>query len=327
MKFLGLMCASALAIAVAAPASAQEIQLTLSHNAAPGNPKDEGSKHFAACMAEKSGNRIAVQVAGSAQLGDDAAMITGLRTGSIDMSLTSQGPMAAVVPEIAALGLPYLFDSPEHAWKVVDGPIGEELAKLADAKGMILLGFMDNGIRQTSNTKHPIEKPADLVGLKIRTPSDPITVAIFEALGANTQQIKFSELYIALQQGVVDGQENPLMNIYFAKLQEVQPYISLTGHKYETTPFLFSKKKWEQLSADDQGIVRGCAKDAIDFQRKLATETEARLLKEMPAQGVKINEVDRGPFREATQPVIDQAYGSPIGDFARRVVEAAKKAS
>jgi tripartite ATP-independent transporter DctP family solute receptor len=184
MKISGLMFAGLLTIAAVAPALGQEVKLTLSHNAAPGNPKDEGSKHFAACAAEKSSGRIEVQVAGSATLGDDAASITGLRTGSIDMSANSQGPISAAVPEFSALGMPYLFTSSEHAWKVLDGPIGLELAKKAEAKGMILLGIMDNGIRHTSNNKHPINTPADVAGLKIRTPPDPATVAIFKALGA-----------------------------------------------------------------------------------------------------------------------------------------------
>jgi TRAP-type transport system periplasmic protein len=325
MRFSGMILAGLFMAGASTMALGQEVQLTLGHGTALGNPRDEAAKHFASCAADKSSGRIAVQVAGSAQLGDDAAMITGLRTGSIDMSANSQGPMAAVVPEIAALGLPYLFNSPEHAWKVVDGPIGQELAEKADAKGLILLGFMDNGIRQTSNGKHAINKPEDLQGLKIRTPADPITVAIFQKLGADTQQIKFSELYIALQQGVVDGQENPLMNIYFAKLHEVQKFISLTGHKYETTPFLMSKRTWSRLGDADKGVIQACAKDAIAFQRKLASDTEAKLVKEMPAQGVQINEVDRELFRKATAPVIDDALKSDIGAFVREVVDAAAK--
>jgi TRAP-type transport system periplasmic protein len=325
MRFPAMILAGLLMAGASTAALGQEVKLTLGHGTALGNPRDEAAKHFAACAADKSSGRIAVQVAGSAQLGDDAAMITGLRTGSIDMSANSQGPMAAVVPEIAALGLPYLFNSTEHAWKVVDGPISQELAEKADAKGIILLGFMDNGIRQTSNGKHAINKPEDLQGLKIRTPADPITVAIFQKLGADTQQIKFSELYIALQQGVVDGQENPLMNIYFAKLHEVQKFISLTGHKYETTPFLMSKRTWSRLGDADKGVIQACAKDAIAFQRKLASDTEAKLVKEMPAQGVQINEVDRELFRKATAPVIDDALKSDIGAFVREVVDAAAK--
>jgi tripartite ATP-independent transporter DctP family solute receptor len=326
MKVSRLMFAGLLTIAAVSPALAQEVKLTLSHNAAPGNPKDEGSKHFAACAAEKSGGRIEVQVAGSAQLGDDAASITGLRTGSIDMSANSQGALSTVVPEFSALGMPYLFQSSEHAWKVLDGPVGEELGKKTEAKGMILLGIMDNGIRHTSNNKHPIVKPEDVAGLKIRTPPDPATVAIFRQLGADPQPLKFSELYMALQQGVVDGQENPLMNIHSSKLYEVQKFISLTGHKYETTPFLFSKRTWSRLDEADQEVIRACAKEAVTFQRNLVLETEQRLMTEMPTLGVQVNEVDREPFRAATEPVLEDAYKSDIGAFVREVVTKANEA-
>ncbi|HYG90028.1 MAG TPA: TRAP transporter substrate-binding protein [Azospirillum sp.] len=325
MRLIGLCFAALVGLAVSGPALAQEVKLTLGHGAAAGNPRDEGAKRFAELVKERSQGRIAIQVAGSAQLGDDAAMVTGMRTGSIDMSANSQGAVTNVVPEYGALGMPYLFDSPEHAWKVVDGPIGEEIAKKSEAKGLILLGFMDNGIRHTSNAKRPILHPEDVKGLKIRTPPDPVTVSIFRALGADTQQIKFSELYIALQQGTVDGQENPLANIYYSKLHEVQKFISLTGHKYETTPFLMSKRSWDRLSEADRKVIRASAKDAVDYQRQLALEIDRKLLEDMPKLGIKIDKVDRAEFAKVTQPVIDEALKSGIGGFVRQTVAEAQK--
>jgi tripartite ATP-independent transporter DctP family solute receptor len=319
------VCIAALLVFAAGPALAQEVRLTLGHGAAAGNPRDEGAKKFAEVVKQKSGGRIEVQVAGSAQLGDDAAMVTGMRTGSIDMSLNSQGAVTNVVPEYAALGMPYLFDSPEHAWKVVDGAVGEEIARKSEAKGLILLGFMDNGIRHTSNNKHPIEKPDDVKGLKIRTPPDTVTVDIFKALGADTQQIKFSELYVALQQGAVDGQENPVTNFYYSKLYEVQPHLALTGHKYETTPFLMSKRTWDKLEEADQQAIREAAKEAVAYQRDLALADDKRLLEQLPKEGVKITQVDREAFRQATAPVIEEAYEGDIGDFVRQVVAEARK--
>jgi tripartite ATP-independent transporter DctP family solute receptor len=324
MKKIGI-CIAALLTFAAVPALAQEVKLTLGHGAAAGNPRDEGAKRFAEAVKEKSNGRIGVQVAGSAQLGDDAAMVTGMRTGSIDMSLNSQGAVTNVVPEFGALGMPYVFDSAGHAWKVVDGAVGDEIAKKSEAKGLIVLGFMDNGIRHTSNNKRPIGKPDDLKGLKIRTPPDPVTVSIFRALGADTQQIKFSELYIALQQGAVDGQENPVTNFYYSKLHEVQPHLALTGHKYETTPFLMSKRTWDRLSDADHQAIRAAAKEAVEYQRRLALDDDKRLLEQLPKDGVKITEVDREAFRKATAPVIEEAYKSNIGDFVRTVVAEAQK--
>ncbi|HYG90032.1 MAG TPA: TRAP transporter substrate-binding protein [Azospirillum sp.] len=328
MKLVGIYLAALVGIAACGPALGQEakVKLTLGHNAAAGNPKDEGAKYFAERVRERSGGRIEIQVAGSAQLGDDTANITGMRTGSIDLSANSQGALSTLIPEFGALGMPYLFDSLEHAWKVVDGPVGEELAKKADAKGLVLLGLMDNGIRHTSNSKRPIEKPEDLHGLKIRTPPDPVTVSIFRALGADTQQIKFSELYIALQQGVVDGQENPIMNVHSSKLYEVQKYISLTGHKYETTPLLMSKRTWSRLSEADREVIRVSATEALEYQRRLSKETEQKVTDEMPKLGIQINSPDRDLFRKASMPVIEEAYKSEIGGFVRKVVAEAQKA-
>jgi tripartite ATP-independent transporter DctP family solute receptor len=325
MKLTSICLAALIGIAAAGPALAQEVKLTLGHNAAPGNPKDEGSRHFAEKVKELSGGRIEIQVAGNAQLGDDTANLTGMRSGSIDLSANSQGAVSTLIPEFGALGMPYLFDTLDHAWKVADGPIGDELAKKADAKGLVLLGIMDNGIRHTSNNKHPITKPDDLKGLKIRTPPDPVTVAIFRTLGADTQQIKFSELYIALQQGVVDGQENPIMNVYSSKLHEVQKFISLTGHKYETTPLLMSKRTWTKLSDADKEVIRAAAKDSVAFQRNLSKETEAKVTAEMPKLGIQVNTPDRELFRKASQPVIDEAYKGETGDFIRKVVAEAGK--
>ena len=138
----------------------------------------------------------------------------------------------------------------------MDGTIGEELARSFDGVGLVVLGWWDNGIRQITNSKHPINRPEDLRGLKIRTPADPATIDTFQALGAATQQINFSELYVALQQGVVDGQENPLVNIHTGKLYEVNRFISLTGHKWECRPVFASRIAWGRLSPEDQRLVQ-----------------------------------------------------------------------
>ena len=145
---------------------------------------------------------------------------------------------------------------------MLDGPVGEQLAADAKAKGLVLLALWDNGIRHTSNNVRPIGKPEDLAGVKVRTPPDPMTVDIFKALGANPTPMAFSELYIALQQGVVDGQENPLMNIYSSKLYEVQKFISLTAHKYEATPLFASAVVFNTLPKADQQAVLDAAAEA-----------------------------------------------------------------
>lgn len=320
------LAAGAVGIAPAAFAQAQApMKLTLGHNAAPGNPKAEGGIKFAELVKERSKGRITVQLAGAAQLGEDLTMVSGMRTGTLDMSINSQGPVSSVVPELAALGLPFLFSSLPNAWKVLDGPIGQELAKKLEAKGLILLAFMDNGIRQTSNNKHPINKPDDLKGLKIRTPADPATVDMFQAMGASTQQINFSELYIALQQGVVDGQENPLANIHSSKLHEVQKYISFTNHKYECSPFLMSAITWARLSPADRKLIKDAAQEAANYERKLMQESDEKLLaeyKKMPS--ITLNNTDPKLFKAATEKVWDSWEKKPFGDFVKKLRAASK---
>ena len=311
------------AVAAAFGAQAQATKLTLGHGAAPGNPRHEAAVLFAERVKAKTNGRIEIQVAHSAQLGDDAAMITALRSGTLDISANSQGAIANVVPEYAAIGLPFLFSDVQKAWQLLDGPVGEELTKRTAAKGMVVLGYWDNGIRHVTNSKRPIKAPADLKGLKIRTPPDGMTVDIMQTLGADTQQIKFAELYVALQQGVVDGQENPLANIASAKLYEVQKYLTLSGHKYETNPFVMSKRSWDKLAPADQKVFTEAATEATQAQRKLSKEADEKLVAELKAKGVQIETVDRKAFVDATKPVYTKWSTGPIGEFVQRVTQQA----
>jgi tripartite ATP-independent transporter DctP family solute receptor len=304
-------------------AAAQTV-LTLGHGAAPGNPRSVAAERMAALLKERSNGRMELKVAGSAQLGDDAAMVTGLRTGTLDLSVNSQGASSAVVPEIAALGLPFLFANAAAAYKVVDGPMAAELAKRFEAANLVSLGFWDNGIRHTTNSKRAVQKPEDLKGLKMRTPPDPMTIDIFQTLGAATQQIAFAELYVALQQGVVDGQENPLANIHSSKLFEVNKFISLTGHKWECNPVLASRVAWGKLSAEDRKLVEDVAREAGDLQRKLSQEIDQKLIGEFRGNSaVAVNEVDQSLFRSATAAVAERWEAKPFGDFVKRLRAAA----
>lgn len=314
----------ALAATLAFPALAQNVKLTLGHGAAPGNPRHEAAVKFADVLKTKSGGRIEVQISPSAQLGDDAAMLTALRTGALDMSANSQGATSTVVPEYAAWGMPFIFTELPQAWKLLDGPLGEELAQKSAAKGLVVLGYWDNGFRHMTNTKKPLLKPEDFKGLKVRTPPDAVTVDIVQALGAEAQQIKFAELYVALQQGVVDGQENPLANFHASKLYEVQKFLSLTGHKYEMVPFLMSKRTWDRLSEADRQHVRDAAKEATALQRKMVQEADEKLIADLKAKGVRIDTIDRAAFAKATAPVETKWAASPVGAYVKKVTAAAR---
>ncbi len=321
MKLISMLAAATLALS-AVPTLAQT-KLSLGHGAAPGNPRHEAAVHFANVVKQKSGGKIEVQVAPSAQLGDDAAMLTALRSGSLDMSANSQGATATIVPEYAAFGMPFLFTEPAQAFKLLDGPLGKELADKSAQKNLVVLGYWDNGIRHVSNSKRPVLSPADMKGLKIRTPPDAVTIDIMTALGAETQQIKFAELYVALQQGVVDGQENPLANVDASKLYEVQKFISLTGHKFEMTPLLMSKRTWDRLSEADRKIIQEAANEATLLQRKLSREADEKLVGELKGKGVRIDKVDSSQFAKATESVTAKWKSGPIGDYVTKVVAAA----
>ena len=305
-------------------AQAQAVKLTLGHGAAPGNPRHEASVKFAELVKAKSAGRIDVQVAPSAQLGDDAAMVTALRTGALDMSANSQGAVSTAVPEYAAFGMPFLFTTSAQAFKLLDGPLGKELADSSAKKGLVVLGYWDNGIRHMTTSKRAIAKVEDMKGLKMRTPPDAVLVDIMQALGAEAQQIKFAELYVALQQGVVDGQENPLANIHASKLYEVQKHLALTSHMFQMTPFLMSKRTWDRLSDPDRKVVTEAAAEATALQRKLSQEGEDKVLAELKAKGMQVTQVDKAAFERATAAVDDKWTAGPIGAYAKKVIAAAR---
>ena len=301
-----------------------QVRLTLGHGQTPGNPRSVAADRMAAQLRERSNGRIEMRVAGSEQLGSDVAMLTGLRTGTLDMSVNSQGPVSSVVPELAAFGLPFLFADSQAAYRVIDGAPGQEIARKLEAVGLVSLGWWDNGIRHITNSKRPINRPEDLRGLKIRTPADPATIDTFQALGAATQQINFGELYVALQQGVVDGQENPLANIQSAKLHEVNRFISLTSHKWECSPFVSSRIAWGRLTEADRRLITEVVREATEHNRRLMGESDAKLLAEYRANpAVSVNEAEQPLFRAATAPVLDRWEQRPIGDFVKRLRAAA----
>lgn len=313
---------SAIALPMGAYAQSS-IKLTLGHGAAPDNPRHLASVRFAEKVKAGSNGRIEVQVAPSAQLGDDAAMVTALRTGALDISANSQGAVSSAVPEYAAYGMPFLFSTSEQAFKLLDGPLGKELADKSAAKGMVVLGYWDNGIRHMTSSKKAIQKVEDLRGLKMRTPPDAVLVDIMQALGAEAQQIKFAELYVALQQGVVDGQENPLANFYASKLYEVQKHLALTGHMYQMTPLIMSKRSWDRLSAADKSILTQAAKEATAYQRQLSKEVEEKLLEDIKAKGVQVTTINSKAFAQATAKVQQKWQAGPIGPYLTKVVNAA----
>ncbi|SEG89072.1 TRAP transporter substrate-binding protein [Marinobacterium lutimaris] len=322
MQVIGKSLLALSVVSVAATtAVAQADELVFAHGANPGNPRYEAAEMFSAII--PSCSDLSVNHAHSATLGNDAEMLTSAQAGVIQMSANSQGALAQIVPEVGMLGLPFLFADEPTVWRVLDGKIGQELDKKAQQAGLKIVAFWDNGFRNVTHTSKFVAKPADLEGMKIRTPPDQVTIDIFKALGANPAPLAWSELPTALRSGAFDGQENPLTNIYSAKLHEITPYISMTGHKYESTPVVAGLGWWNSLSSEDQACVTAAAKQAGWFQRGQNMLANQKLQTVMEGEGAKFSDVDREALIKATASVYDK-YESELGDFVSELREAAQ---
>ncbi|WP_029165616.1 DctP family TRAP transporter solute-binding subunit [Aminiphilus circumscriptus] len=281
-----------------------EFVFKLGHIADPENPYAQGAQKFADLVKEKTGGKVEIQVFPSSQLGNQRDLIEGTQFGTIDFTLTSTAVLGNFLPEVAVFDLPFIFRDVQHAYKALD-TVGMEIGAKLEGKGMKVLVYMENGVRHMTNNKHPIRVPEDMKGLKIRVMEQPIYIEMMKALGANPTPMAFGELFTALQQGVVDGQENPAAHIYTARFFEVQKYISLTGHTYSAEPVLVSLKAWNKLSQELQEKVLEAAVEARDWQRNLCRELEDGYWQKIRESGKsEINDdVDKKAFAEATRGV------------------------
>ncbi|WP_110650038.1 TRAP transporter substrate-binding protein [Salinicola peritrichatus] len=314
-----------LAILAAQSAAVEAKTLRLGHSATESNPRHEAALFFAKRIDALSDGDLQINVSSNAQLGDDHQMLSQIRLGSLALSISSQGALGTVIPEANMIGLPFLFSDVETAWRVMDGKVGERLSEKAQEDGIVMLGYWDNGLRQITNNVRPIEHPDDLQGLKIRVPPDEMGKDIIAALGATPTPIDFSETYLALQQGVVDGQENPIANIYSQKFYEVQDYLSMTNHKYEILPFMASATIWNTLSDEEKAWMRQAAKEALGYQRNLMQEQQADQIDTIRDSGVQVAKVDADEFRASTRSVYDK-WEKQYPDFSSLIESAAEEA-
>ncbi|UFM66984.1 TRAP transporter substrate-binding protein (plasmid) [Paracoccus sp. MA] len=299
--------------------------IILAHAQPPGNPRSLAAEFFAEKLSACTQGRITVNVAGAATMGDDVEALTSTSANVIQITANSQGATAQIVPELNVIGLPFLFADAPSAWKAIDGEIKAQIDERAQNAGLKLLGFWDNGIRHVSHLSRSITTPADLKGVKIRTPPDDMTIAIFKALGGNPAPLTFAELPTALQSGVFEAQENPLTNIYSSKLHEITRHISLTGHKYETSPLLASMAWWASLSPEDQACVQTSADEATAFQRQTAEEQEVEVRQKLEAEGAIVTELeDRQAFIDATAGVYDE-YRARFPELVDAIIAEAAK--
>ena len=302
------------AIACPQPAAAQttlRINIALAQNSHYGVAIDT----FAREVERRTAGRYTIQTFYSGALGAERESVEGVQLGTLDLTLTSTGPLPNFVPEIAILDIPFLFRDYAHARAVLDGPIGQDLLAKFPAKGMVGLAWAENGFRHMTNSKRPVNGPEDLRGLKMRTMENPIHIEAYREFGILPTPMAFTEVFTALQQGTVDGQENPLSVITAAKLDQVQKYLTLTGHVYSPAVFLMNNGRWDRLSDADKQAFLDAAKEAVKANRARVDDDERKAVADLRAKGMTVaDNVDKARFQAALSP----AYA----DFAKRFGQA-----
>jgi tripartite ATP-independent transporter DctP family solute receptor len=259
---------------------------------------------FAREVEKRTGGRYKVQTFYSGALGAERESVEGVQLGTLDLTLTSTGPLPNFVPEVAILDIPFLFRDYAHARAVLDGTIGQELLAKFPPKGMVGLAWAENGFRHMTNSKHQVVQPDDLKGLKMRTMENPIHIEAYRQFGILPTPMAFSEVFTALQQGTVDGQENPLSVITSAKLDQVQKYLSLTGHVYSPAIFLMNKAQWDKLSDADKQTFLEAAKEGVKANRARVDEDERRAVADLRSKGMNVAEnLDKAKFQAVLAPV------------------------
>jgi len=308
--------AISLALAAFGAAHAQTKTIKFANQNAKGHPIVMGMEKFAELVESRSGGKLKVNVFPGGALGSDQANVSALQGGTLEMASMNSGIFASLVKDFAIYDFPFLFASPKEADAVVDGPFGRMLhAKLED-KGLVGLAYYELGFRNITNSKRPITKVDDLAGLKLRVIPNPINIDWVSALGANPTPLPFPELYAALEQKAVDGQENPVATINAAKFYEVQKHLALTNHQYNPQSVVISKKFWDGLSADEKKVVQDAATESAKYQREQSRASVESTLENLKKNGMQVTELppaEVAKMREKMKPVIAK-HSASVGE-------------
>jgi TRAP-type transport system periplasmic protein len=275
-----------------------------------------GATKFAEIVGQKSGGKIKVRIFPGGTLGGDIQTLSSLQGGTLDMSMMGSGVLVGLNKEFVLFDLPFLFNDPKEADAALDGPLAKRLMDSLSAKGLVGLSYWEHGFRSLTNNRRPVAKWEDMTGLKIRTIQAPLYLDIFNTFGANAVPMPLPELYTALETKTVDGQENPLVSIESSKFYEVQKHLSTTRHVYNPLLVLFSKKIWDQLSADERQILIEAANEVKPYQRQTSREMEAKVLDTLKGHGMTVTEVseaERERMREKLKPVTEK-YTKEAGE-------------
>jgi tripartite ATP-independent transporter DctP family solute receptor len=310
-KGLAAVAAAAALVISAVPLAAQEWRGWNTH--VPDYPNSRALDRWTELVAARTGNRIRMRTFHSAQLGQQDEAIQQLRLGAIDFANFNLSPLNNLVPETQVLTLPFIFRNVSHLHKTVDGPVGEELAKLIEARlNMVVLSWFDAGARSMYTRSRPIRTPADMQGLKIRVQTSDLWVDLIRALGANATPLPFGEVYTALQTGVIDGAENNWPSYESQRHFEVARFYSTTEHSNVPEIVVVAKGRWDRLSPADREILRATAREASALQRQLWAEREKSSRDKVVAAGVTVTEItDRGPWQQLMLPLYEKYAGSP----------------
>ena len=310
-KLVSVLFGTALALS-ATQASAEKLILKFGHVGAPGSLFEASVNEFVKNANARLGDRAEVQAFGSSQLGKDKELLQKLKLGQITFSLPSS-VMSSVADEFGVFEMPYIVQSRDHM-KAIQAELGESVFNAAaEANGYKILSYFENGFRHITNNTRPINVPADLEGIKLRTPKGEWRVKMFQLYGANPTPMAFSEVFTALKTAVIDGQENPYAQIWSAKFQEVQKYLSITGHVYTPAYVLVSAKNFAKLPEDIQSDLMAAAAESQDAVYEMAAQLETELLDNLKNGGITVNEADKAAFIEASKPIYEEFSTSVKG--------------
>ena len=281
-----------------------QTEVKLGHVGEPGSLFDLSAQEFAKRANAKLGDKAKVVVFGSSQLGGDAELMKKLKLGTVDLALPST-VMSSQVPLFGLFEMPYLVKDRNHMAKIRDQIVVPSMVPAAAKEGYNIIAVWENGFRQITNSKKPIVKPEDLQGLKLRVPQGGWRVKMFQAYGANPSPLALSEVFVALQTGVMDAQENPLAQIYPSRFYEVQKYLSMTGHVY-TPAYVTASASWSRLSPEIQKALTDTAVEMQPVVYKIAAELDDDLLKKLKAAGMQVNEADKDAFIKASGKIYEE---------------------
>ncbi len=314
-RVTGFAQAAALALSLLLPSlqpARAEIRphtLKFSATSDKGHPTVQGMEKFAALVDTLSGGRIAVTLFTGGALGGDLQMISAMQGGTVEMSVMNVSLLAGLSKDFALVDLPFLFETPKQADAVMDGPFGAALARQLPDKGLVGLGYWEQGYRNLTNSRRPVASVDDIAGLKVRVVQTPVLVDLFTALGAKPVPMPFPEVYAALDTGTVDGQENPLSIILNSKFYEVQGYLTTTRHVYNPTVVLIGRKAWDALNGEERQVLEEAARQTRDFQRAVSRARNDDALAQLKAKGMQITEfpaAELAKLRDKVKPVIDK---------------------